>query len=190
MVNKLTILQVLEPFLSKPKEKLHLSEISRAIGTPHPTVRQWLNIMEKKGVLKKGFKGRLTLYSLNTENKSIINYLAIAEKNNLIKRCEQSLILKELTDFIQFELKENTKALIFGSAAETFDKAEDVDMIIIGKMDEKKITSISKHINKEIHLINVSSLEKISRSLKEEIIKKHLIISGDEEIIRWMIWQQ
>lgn len=188
MVKKITILQVLEPFLSKPKEKLHLAEISREIKEPHPTVRLWLNFLEKKGILKKEFKGRLTLYSLNIENQAVLDCLIIAEKNKLLKRYEKEPRLKELAFFINSTFKENSKALIFGSAAESFKKAQDIDLLTIGKVDEKKLKKFAERLNKELHLINVSSLDKISEALKIEIIKKHLILKGSEDLMRWMLW--
>ncbi|MBW2981888.1 hypothetical protein KY343_03340 [Candidatus Woesearchaeota archaeon] len=188
MVKKLTILKVLEPFLCKPKESLHLAEISREINEPHPTARQWLNKLEREGVLRKQFKGRLTMYSLNLDNYNIMDYLIIAEKNKLITLCSKEPRLKEFTFFINSSFEENTKALIFGSSIDSVKKAEDIDLLIIGKAGENKIKDFAKRINKEIHIIKVSRLDKISKSLKEEIIKKHVIIKGSEDIIRWILW--
>jgi DNA-binding transcriptional ArsR family regulator len=180
---------VLGAFLTKPNEKLHLADISRTIKAPHPTVRQWLNKLEKAGVLKKEHKGRLTLYSLKLESPNIIDYLTIAEKNNAIKKYEESLILKELSSELQKNLPENTKAIIFGSAAENPAKAEDIDLLITGGADDKAIKALGKKLNKEIHLINVKSLRQLTKALKDEIIKKHIIIKGTEDVLRWMIWQ-
>lgn len=190
MVKKLTMYYALEPFLSRPKEKLHLAGISREIKEPHPTVRQWLNQLEIKGILKKEFKGRLTLYSLNLDHPSIIDYLTIAEKNKLIRKCEEWLSLKELVYFINSNLGEKVKVLIFGSASEKFNTAEDIDLLLIGKVDIKNIKRFSERLNKELHQIKVSSLSKISKSLKNEVIKKHLLINGSEDFVRWMVWQQ
>lgn len=188
MVKKITITSALEPFLSKPKERLHLAAISKEIREPHPTVRQWLNALEKLGVLKKAFQGRLTLYSLNFENQNLIDYLVIAEKNRLIKRCDEELVLKELVYHLHILLEENTKAVIFGSATDSLKTAGDIDLLVAGKINEKAITNFSKKFNKELHLICVRNLNGVSKSLKIEIIKKHLIIKGSEDIVRWMIW--
>ncbi|MCK4589628.1 MAG: hypothetical protein KAT77_04235 [Nanoarchaeota archaeon] len=185
MVKKITIL---EPFLSKPKEKLHLAEISRIIKEPHPTARLWLNNLEKQGILKKEYKGRLTLYSLNLEHPLILDYLIITEKNRLINLCEKEPRLKELVFFLNSNLEENVKALIFGSATDSFKKAGDVDLLIIGRTNEKNIKRFAERLNKELHIINVNSLNKISKSLRHEIIKKHLIIKGSEDLVRWMLW--
>lgn len=190
MVKKLTMLGVLEPFLSRPKEELHLAEISRMINEPHPTTRQWLNSLQKKGILVKGTKGRLTTYKLNVDNYTLLNYLIISEKNKLIKKCEKSLLLNELVNQLSEHVDNKNFCVIFGSASENFDTANDVDLLIIGKRQETKLKEIASRLNKEIHIINLQSLDKISKSLKEEIVKKHLIIKGSETILRWMIWQK
>jgi len=188
MVKKLTILNVLEPFLNRPEQSLHLAEISRIIKEPHPTVRQWLNYLEKKGILRKEYQGRLTLFSLNKTNYDVLNYLVISEKNRLISKCGNNLVMKELVNFLIENLEENEECLIFGSAAEDFSKAEDVDLLVIKGRNEKKFNRIGSKINKELHIINVSSLKKISETLKKEVIKKHIIVKGSESIVRWMVW--
>jgi hypothetical protein len=189
MVRKLTVVRAIEPFLSRPGEKLHLAEISRIIDEAHPTVRQWLNDLVKEGVLLREQKGRLTLYCLNLSDYIILNYIVIAEKERLTRKCESSLLLKELTKSLNQNLEEKILCIIFGSAALDFESAEDIDLLVIGKTDEKSIKRLSSRLNKELHIINVSSLSKISKALKEEIIKKHLIIKGSEAVVRWIIWQ-
>ena len=188
MVKKVTIINALDPFLSRPNQELHLAEISRIIKEPHPTARQWLNDLQRKGVLLRGYKGRLTLYKLDLNNHSIVSHMVIAEKDRLIRNCEKSLLLKELTNNLIPILDEHTLCLIFGSASEDLEKAGDIDILIVGKVDESKIKHISSRLNKELHMINVSILSKISKTLKEEIIKKHLLIQGSESILRWMLW--
>jgi predicted nucleotidyltransferase len=96
--------------------------------------------------------------------------------------------LKELANSLIENLDEGAMCLIFGSASEDFDKARDIDLLIIGKTDETKIKKISSRLNKELHIISVPKISKVSKTLKEEIIKKHLIIQGSESIVRWMVW--
>ncbi len=188
MVNNITIIKALEPFLSKPNEKLHLAMISREIKVPHPTLRKWLNAFEKNGILKKSFQGRLTLYSLNHNNPNLIDYLVMAEKDKLIRFCEKYLQLKEIVKFVHEAFREDTKVLIFGSAVLSFKNANDIDILVTGKIDEYMIKDISKKLNKEIHLLNVDKLNDITLTLKKEIIQKHLIIKDSENIISWMLW--
>lgn len=189
MVKNLTILKVLEPFLSKPRDKLHLASISKEINEPHPTVRQWLSYLEKEGILRKTFQGRLTQYSLNFENQNLIDYLSISEKNRLIDLCKRELIMKELLDFIRKTPNECYFSLIFGSGVQNFKEADDIDILMAGKTGEINTTKFKKKFGKELHLVNVKNFRDISESLKAEIIKKHLIINGSENFLRWILWQ-
>ncbi|MBI2142832.1 hypothetical protein HYU20_00635 [Candidatus Woesearchaeota archaeon] len=150
-------------------------------------MRQHLNFLEQKGVLRKGVKGRLTIYSLNLGNRNIIDYLVIAEKNRLLKRCGQEPLLKELVGFLRTLLNENNKALIFGSATESLKKANDVDVLITGKFDSQKLEKFAERFNIKTHAINVKALSNVSEALRLEITSKHLIISGSEEVIRWLL---
>ena len=184
MVKKLTMI---EPFLAKPKESLHLADISRQLNDPHPTARLQLNLLEKEGLLKKEHKGRLTMYSLNLENLAIIDYLIVAEKLKLIKSREKWQILGELISYIYCNTEENIKALIFGSAVES-SAANDIDLLIVGKQNLKKLEEFGRHIGIELHIINVANLKKITSALRNEIVKKHLLIKGSEDFVRWMLW--
>ena len=180
----------LEPFLTKPRESLHLAEISRELKQPHPTVRQWLNALEMEGILRKSFKGRLTLYALNTENPLLVDYLVIAEKEKLILKTNEQLLLQELRQFIHEHAEEKDKTILFGSAAEDVKKAGDIDLLTVGSLSSEIFRKFSKKINKEVHVIHVNSLGSVSAALKAEIIKKHLLIEGAEQCIRWMVWQR
>jgi len=186
MVKKLTMWSFLEPFLYS-QEYLHLADISKRLVKPHTTVRQYLNYFEKQGILIKIMKGRLTLYKLNFNNPLILQYIFLIEKETLLNKCERSLILRELVSFLTGNLNENNKALIFGSAAENLKKANDIDLLIIGNINfQNKVKDFENNFNVKIHLINVEDLKKITNTLKQEIKKKHLIIKGTEEIIRWL----
>lgn len=191
MVKKITPYNVLEPFLVKPFERIHLAEISRLISQPHPTVRQWLNIMEKNGVLKKENRGRLTLFSLNFQSPNIIDYLVISEKNKLIKKCGKWLVLGEISSYINRNLGEGIKVLIFGSASEAFNAANDIDMLVIGKdKNFNALENLTKRFNKKPHIIQADTLKKVSAALRIEIISKHLLIKGSEDFLMWMLWSQ
>lgn len=184
MVNKLTIWSFLEPLLYS-QEFLHLAEISRELKSPHVTVRKHLNEFEKQGIVIKKIKGRLTMYKLNYVNPIILDYLVLAEKDRLIRKCQDSLILKEVATLLhEFENKE---IIVFGSVTENIKKANDFDVLIIGDEAKDKIKEFEKKFNIKLHIIDLESLEQVNKSLKEEIIKKHLIINGSENIVKWML---
>lgn len=187
MVKKITILSVLEPFLEQPKEALHLAEISRQLKQPHPTTRQHLNELEKRGILIKSIKGRQTNYKLKLENPLTIDYLSITEKNKLIEKIEKNNILREIHTLIK-EKYSGSIAIIFGSTAEENKKNNDIDILITGKVNKKDFSILSEKINKKIHIINTDK-ENVTSTLKEEIRKKHIIINNTEETLRWLYWE-
>lgn len=184
MVNKLTHYFILEPFLTRLHDELHLAELSKLLGEPHVTVRLWLNELVSKGVLTRRTKGRLTLYSLRREQQNIIEYLTIAEKHKLIRRCEQDLVLREFVHVLVHNVR--SMSVIFGSAAESA-KANDIDLLLIGKADTSQFKDIAKRLNVGLHCVIIKRLDDVSAALKVEIGKKHLIIKGSEEVLRWLL---
>jgi len=189
MVKKLTILENIEPFLSNPTEKLHLNDLAKTLNINHTTLRLDLNFLAELGILRKESKGRLTLYSLNFDCPLLGDYLVLSEKNKLIKKAEKDLYLKEFLLQLNRELKEDNLVLVFGSAVDSVKSASDIDLVIVGDFGKNKLIKIESHLNKKIHLIAISSLRKISGTLKKEIIKKHLLVQGSEQIIRWFLSQ-
>jgi len=183
MVNKITIWKVLEPLLYK-QESMHLADISRALKSPHPTVRKYLNELERKGIVTRQIKGRLTLYKMNYSNPLTLDYFIAAEKDRLIEKGEKSLLMKEIISFFHENAQE---ALIFGSAVEDVKSANDIDVIVIGKIDNEKAKKFEKRLVIKLHMLNLASLGDVRPALKAEIIDKHLIIEGSEKIVRWML---
>jgi hypothetical protein len=187
MVKKITTLSYLEPLLYS-EEFMHLAEISKKLKKNHTSVRKHLNHWEKEGILLKQKKGKLTTYKIKKNHPLIIDYLTIIEKEKKIKNCEKNLLINEINELLLKNLNENNKAIIFGSAIENINKANDIDIIISGKTKiEEKLQDFEKKFNKKIHLIKTPNLKKINETLKKEIIKKHIIIQGSEQIIKWLI---
>lgn len=187
MVKNITIWSYLEPFIGT-LEFLHLAEISRKLNKNHSIVRKYLNFLESHGILEKKIKGRLTMYKLNTASPLIIDYLVLAEKEKLITLCRKELILNELVGLLHSRLTENNKALIFGSSAINIRKAGDIDLLITGKTNiEKELNQFENKFNAKIHLINVKDLKTVTEGLRKEIMAKHIIIQGSEEITKWLI---
>ena len=183
MVNNITIITPLEPLMYN-QDWIHLSEISRMLKIPHPTLRQHLNLFEKKGIVLKQIKGRLTNYKINYDNPLIIDYLVMIEKNKLINKCSKELLLKEVTSFLHGF---NNSLLIFGSAVNNLKNANDLDILIIGDYSKQSINDCQNKLGIKFHIIQMKDLSEVKLALKKEIIQKHLIINNSEEIIRWML---
>ena len=140
------------------------------------------------GILNKEIQGRNTLFNLNYDHPNLIDYITMIEKFKLIKLCENNKIIKELVNTLRPILKGSNLTLIFGSASHSPNKANDIDLLITGKTDKKILEKFSNRWNKKIHLINLKSLNNVTSALRQEIISKHVIISGSEDIIRWLLW--
>ncbi len=181
MVRKVSMWLILEPLLFS--ESKHLSEISREVGKSHVIVKKYLDIFEKNGIIEKKKIGRQIFYKFR-ENPLIIDYFTIIEKERLIKRCNEDLVLKDIVEF--FHSLDNP-VIIFGSAVNSVNDAEDIDIIVVGNFDKKKIEVLEEKLNIKFHLISVKNLKEINKTLKEEIRKKHLIINGSERVIKWLI---
>lgn len=186
MVKNITIAKALIPFLTKPRESLHLSAIARELCEPHPTIRQWLGLLAQEGIVKKTHKGRMSLYTLNFEHPNLSDYLLIIEKYKLIEKCEKELLFRELVSLVRLFVDKSVIVLIFGSAVKSFTNANDIDILLIGDVDIKDFKKSIEKLKKEVHIVKVSSFEKISNALKIEIIKKHILIQGSEESIGWL----
>lgn len=182
MVKKVSIWLTLEPLLSgAPK---HLAEISRELRKPHTTIRKHLAIFEKLGILSKEKKGRQTFFKLK-RIPLLIDYLSIIEKEKLIEKCKKDLVMKEIVEHVHQNI--DNDVLIFGSAVDSTRKANDIDMLVIGKFKEEKLNIIETKLNVKLHIISVSKLSEINESLKEEIREKHLIVQGSERLMKWLI---
>ena len=179
MVNKMTRWNYLEPFLFT-NDALHLQDISQMIGENHTTVRNHLNQFAQDGFLKVSKKGRLTLYQINKEFSLGIDYLSIAEKEFLIKKA-QNPILKEL--ILDLHTLTNQPLILFGSVVTDFNTAQDIDMICIDKIDSR---SLEKKYRKSFHTLQVNNLNDLKLALKNEVKKKHISISGVEQVVKWL----
>lgn len=184
MVKNMTIYSCLLPLIG---EEIHLAEIARKLRKPHTTLRLQLEIFEKEGIVKKSIKGRLAFFRLNYGHPLLADYITLAEKENLISACRKNLLLKEASSFLRNFLGEDNKALIFGSAAVSMEH-RDIDILVAGHISFKnKLPEFEQKFRTEIHLINVKKLSDTTEALQMEILKKHLILQGSEEIIKWLI---
>ncbi|MFH1073264.1 MAG: helix-turn-helix domain-containing protein [Nanoarchaeota archaeon] len=184
MVNELTILR---PFLTRPEESLHLAELSRLTKIPHPTARLHLAALERKGIVQKSHKGRLTLYALSKTNPLLADYLTLAEKRVFIEKCEANPVFCQMISELK-SIFSGTCLIVFGSASQSFKKSSDIDLLVIGKMNTDNARKIGERYNKPAHLV-IAKLEDITVGMKLEILRKHLIVEATSDVLRWLYWQ-
>ncbi len=181
MVTKVSIWSTLEPLMYS--EKLHLAEISKRLKRHHTTVRKQLAVFEKMGLVSKEKRGRQVFYTIK-HTPLLVDYLTIIEKEKLVRKCQEDLLLKEIVGEMH---KFANPILIFGSAVESSREAEDVDLLVAGEFDKKSLGQVEKRLNVKFHAIVVESLDEVGEALRQEIRKKHLIVNGSEALIRWLV---
>lgn len=177
--------KIFEEFVGDYSINLTGSLIAKKKKLNQKTVSNYLNILEKQGILKSKTRGKNKNYYLNLDNKEIIkNYILAIEHLRTIEFYNENLIIKEISEKINPIIKGS--AIIFGSYAKKLEKKDsDLDILIIGKCNEKEIEQIGKKYNLEISLKIYPKLK--SDILTKEAIKNHIYIKNSEKIVEVLI---
>jgi len=167
-------------FIYNRKKEFFLNEIARKVGTSAGTAQRELNKLLKNDLIVLLKKGNLNMYSLNAR------YSLLSEVESIVKK----------TIGVEAELKEKIGkidgvafALLFGSYVKGgFKSDSDIDLFIIGTMTDDKVyhavqaveSIIGREINFHIATIKEFALGSKSKAFYKEIIKDHIMLSGDE----------
>lgn len=174
--------RIFEEFLIDFESGLTGSYIAKKKKLNQKTVANYLNLLEKQGILRSKVQGKNKLYYLNLENKEILlNFIMGIEHFRSINFYENNLIVKEIFEKINSFI--DGIAVLFGSYAKgTQKKDSDLDILIIGKCDEKEIYKISKTYKIDINLKIYPKIEK--DILFEEVLKNHILLKNIDGFIR------
>jgi len=174
--------ELLNLYFTNPNKRFYLRELERILGFSAGNIRRELIKLKKKGLFLTENKGNLTYYYLNKsfplfqELKSIISKTSGAPK--MIK------------DSLK-KIKEIEYAFIYGSFAKGEEKeASDIDLFIIGKVNEDKLIDETNKLEKKLQReINFTLYEKSDFEQKKkegnpfilEVIKEQKIfLIGDK----------
>lgn len=181
---------VLGAYLNKYSNKLSASDIARKINLERRTVSRVLLKLVNLNLLKYDLHGKNKLFYLDLDNPKSKILLEIAENKKAIEfylsNTKIFLIIKDLSKFC-------SSVIIFGSYASGKNRKDsDLDLVIFGCRDKKKIKQIKKNYSIEIneHYVSFSEfggLLKRKQALSLEILSNHLIfgnVSGVVDIFR------
>jgi len=169
LTNSETRKALLELYFAFPEKKYYLRELERLLDLPVQNIRRDLVQLEKDGIFKREKIGNQVFYYLNNESPIFEELKKIVSKT-----IGMEARLKEL-----FSEMSNLKTVfIFGSFAnETADNVSDVDLMIVGEIEEdlliKKISKIEDQIGREINYHIFSEKE-----FKKRIKEKDFFITG------------
>lgn len=178
-------IRIFEEFLRDLKEGLTGSFIAKKKKLNQKTVSNYLNRLEKEHILKSKTQGKNKLYFLNLDNKEIVkNYIIAVEHLRTINFYKKNILIREIAEKIKPYIK--GMAVIFGSYAKNKQKqSSDLDILIIGKCNEKEINKLSEMYKIEINLKIYPKLQQ--DILTKESIKNHIIIKNAEQFIDGVI---
>jgi len=169
-----------------------IRQLSKESKVPYTTAHRIIKNNKELFIIDK--KGNIKLVSLNLKEDIIKNYLILAERK------EAESFFNKNTEFkvLKKELPTGDYSLIlFGSRAEEKQREKsDIDLCILNK-DGKKNIKFSKFellFRLEINPLYLKDkefkgmLKEEEQNLAKEIIKKHIILYGEEHF--WnLIWQ-
>ena len=182
-------MDVAEEFLRYDNSGLTGSFIAKKRKINQKTVSNWLKKLEGQTILKSKIQGKNKLYFLNLDNFAMVrDFVLAAEHLKTLQYYKKNPVIKEICEKISVFILGS--GIIFGSYAKGINKkGSDLDILVIGKADEKRIKNISNRYNIDINLKIYPGLEK--DLLINEVIKDHIIIKGTEDFVRgslkWMI---
>jgi len=159
-----TRVKLLTLFILNPDRELHIREIVRLIKENINAVRRELHNLEETGLLKSTKIGNMKQYTLN-KNMPLYEELA----SMVLKTEGVAKILKEHLN----ELGSIQSAFIYGSFANNTAQVDsDIDIFIIGSINEKKLIpalhDLEKQLSREINYVLFTPQEYTLRKRKKD----------------------
>lgn len=164
-----TRVKLLTLFLMNPEREMYIRETVRITNENINAIRRELSNLEEIGLLKSRRRGNTKSYTVN-KNMPIYN-----ELTNIILKTEG--VAKLLQENLS-ELGKVKNAFIYGSfASKKAGLNSDIDLFIIGKVDENQlimlIKKVEKKLSREINYVLFGPNE-----LKERIKNKDPFVSN------------
>jgi predicted nucleotidyltransferase len=165
-------LKVISLFTLGYNKNLYIREVNRLLNISPRTAQLILNSLESKGVLESIFRGKIKSYFLR-KNSTSKNYLILAESYKTTLFMDKNPLVREIIEKILPLI--SGIGLIFGSYAKgTQNKESDLDIFVIGYIENNKIREISKTYQIEINLV-VYPLEKYKSVINKDILVKEVL---------------
>ena len=184
--------EILKQFLGDFNRQIYGRDLIEKVKLSQKNIAMTLNELEKNNVLTSQKAGNMKYFSLNKENPLIARYLMLAEIDSSVEFLRNN---PKINHIISTIIK-NQIIVVFGSYAKGLQKkGSDLDLLIIGNYDKKKIREIRENYGIKISIKNTSK-EGFIKSMKEknmlmnEILNDHIILSGYEEFVLEVIKQK
>lgn len=150
MFDDFTKYRVLKPFFRKPTKKFQLREISRETEVSLPSVKRYVEELEKEEFLERVEEGIYPGYKTNSN-----------ERTRVYKKLETIRMLHEsgLVDRIDERTHPNA-VVLFGSATRGEDtEKSDLDLLVVAGEKEIELEEYEKEFNRQINIQFVTEEE-------------------------------
>ncbi|MEK6844370.1 MAG: nucleotidyltransferase domain-containing protein [Nanoarchaeota archaeon] len=169
MIQEYSRYKVLKVFLDSPTHKFKIREIGRIINLAPTSIKNHIDILEKKKIIikKKEMNYNTYTYYSNKDNPDFI----FLQQQSIISELYYSNIINELWEYLA------PKAIIlYGSYAKgEATENSDIDLFIIGKEKNLDTSNYEKRLNKKLHINFSESFNNLSNELKNNIINGKIL---------------
>ncbi|MCX5804004.1 MAG: nucleotidyltransferase domain-containing protein [Proteobacteria bacterium] len=173
-------------YFTNPESSYYLRELERMFGIPVSILRKELMRLEGEGVFLSEKKGNLLYYRLNKD------FPLFEELTNIVRK---TIGIEGLLKDAINDVKGIEAAFIYGSFAKGKEiTASDVDLCVIGRINEDqliaKINAIEKSIKREINytLFTPEEFKKKKKNkdvfILDLIDNKKIMLKGKEDVLR------
>jgi len=146
---------ILEIFFNHPEDAYFLRQLSRFLNKKPGVFQRDINNLVNNGVLESYYKGNNRFFKINK------NYSLYKDLKNIFFKTTG---IKGKLEKILTNIEGIKSAFIYGSVARGEEqKQSDIDLCIIGSIDEnpliKKLTELEKEVDREINYILIDDKE-------------------------------
>ena len=184
-----TRVSLLSKLLMNADKSWYIRELSRVLEIPYSMLYKEVKNLVSLGVINEEKRGKVTLVSVN---KSLPFFAEL--KSLMVKTVGLSDLLRTALS----ELKEIRYALVYGSFASGEESvSSDVDLLIIGNLDEERVLNVvgkvEKEVEREINYILWSKREFMERVKSEHHLlrdiasKPVIMLVGEEDKFRRVV---
>lgn len=136
-------IHLLKLFIESPEQEFYQNELVKKSRLAPNTAISWLKLLASYGILNVSWKGGLKIYRLNKENP-------------VVKQLKILLNVATIYDAVKSFAGHDFELYLFGSAARGEDDLlSDIDVLLIGKMDDQMVVEVVKSIKDDTgHVVN------------------------------------
>ncbi len=129
-------IKLLKIFIDSPEHEFYQNEIIRESGLAPNTAINWLKALASYGLLNVSWKGGLKIYVLNGGSP-------------VVRQMKVLLNVAAVYDAVKSFAGQGFEVYLFGSAARGEDDwLSDIDVLILGKVDDRTTVKVADSISK------------------------------------------